>query len=522
MRATPQGGTTAGTPMPLDDEVAVLRERVAALERRLAEDDLRRRAFDAAGDALVVHDDDGRFVDANLAACRLLGYAREELLRLGLPDLEPDFDLFGIKRHWARMRPGDAVTVDGRPRHRDGTPLQVEVRLSVLDDAPGRRRYLVLIRDLREREATLRQLRESQARFRQLVENASDPFFLHDVEGRILDVNRRACDVLGCPRDALLQMCLSDFDRDTPPETLRRRFADMPPGALHTVETDLVRLDGEHVPVEVKVAAVEWEGEVLFIAFARDIGDRRRVDEQRQRALRELARSNAELQQFASIASHDLKAPLRKVCSFAEILIDDYGAAIDDEGRRFLQIIADAAVRMQALVDDLLAWTRVGGRGDFTEAVPLDAVLADVLDDLSLAVTETGARVVAEPLPVVRADAVQMRQLFQNLLGNALKYRHPARRPLLRVSSRTVKWDPEVAGPACVLRFEDNGVGFGADDARRIFEPFRRLHRTPDEGGTGIGLAICQRIVDRHGGAISARGEPGAGASFEVRLPLCP
>jgi PAS domain S-box-containing protein len=509
-------------PPPLDDEVAVLRERVAELERRLADDDMRRRAFEAAGDALVVHDDDGRFVDANVAACRLLGYPREELLRLGLSDLEPDFDLFGIKRHWARMRLGDAVTVDGRPRHRDGTPLQVEVRLSLLDDAPGRRRYLVLIRDLRERQATLRQLRESQARFRQLVENASDPFFLHDTDGRILDVNRRACDMLGCPRDMLLQLRVCDFRRDLGAEALRACWAGMPPGSLHTVETDFVRLDGEHVPVEVRVAAVEWEGQILFIAFARDIGDRRRVDEQRQRALRELARSNEELQQFASIASHDLKAPLRKVCSFAEILIDDYGAVLDDEGRKFLQIIADAAVRMQALVDDLLAWTRVGGRGEFADAVPLDAVLKDVVDDLSLVIAEAGARVESEPLPVVPADAVLMRQLFQNLLGNSLRYRHPERPPVLRVSARTVKWDPEVAGPACVLRFADNGLGFGPDDARRIFEPFRRLHRGPDEGGTGIGLAICQRIVDRHGGAISARGEPGDGATFEVRLPLRP
>jgi signal transduction histidine kinase len=227
----------------------------------------------------------------------------------------------------------------------------------------------------------------------------------------------------------------------------------------------------------------------------------------------ELSRSNAELEQFASIASHDLQEPLRKVQTFAAQLTATEQERLSEEGQDYLRRMSDAAGRMRSLIDDLLMFSRVSTQGRPFVAVDLGEIVEQVLVDLEVSVEESGARVTVEALPRVEADPVQMRQLLQNLLANALKFRREGVVPEVRVGAR-------VTDHLAELTVNDNGIGFDEQYATRIFRAFERLHGARAYPGTGIGLALCRKIAERHNGTITAKGEVGAGATFTVRLPV--
>jgi signal transduction histidine kinase len=234
-----------------------------------------------------------------------------------------------------------------------------------------------------------------------------------------------------------------------------------------------------------------------------------------ERINRELARSNRELESFASVASHDLQEPLRKITAFGDRLKSQEAGALSDRGRDYLERMQNAATRMQSLIEDLLAYSRVTTRGQPFVPVSLAEVTREVLSDLELRIERTGARVEVGELPTIEADPTQMRQLLQNLLSNALKFQRPGETPRIRVEGR-----PLNGSAAIELRVEDNGIGFDEKYLDRIFTVFQRLHGRGEYEGTGVGLAICRKIALRHGGDITARSQPGQGATFIVTLPL--
>ena len=245
----------------------------------------------------------------------------------------------------------------------------------------------------------------------------------------------------------------------------------------------------------------------------------RHVAERRLRiASVELERSNRELQDFAAIASHDLQEPLRKIQAFGDRLNSQYAQALGEAGSEYLGRMTSAATRMRDLIDDLLAYSKVQSTTAEFRPVALQPIMDGVLQDLERRIEECGGRVEVGPLPSVAADPTQMRQLLQNLVGNALKFKRAGEAPHVRVTSRrlpdaaagTADWEISVA---------DNGIGFEPSEAERIFAPFQRLHGRGDYEGTGIGLAICRRIVERHGGVLVGTGIPGEGATFTATLP---
>jgi len=229
-----------------------------------------------------------------------------------------------------------------------------------------------------------------------------------------------------------------------------------------------------------------------------------------------LARSNQDLQEFAFIASHDLQEPLRKIQAFGERLEQRFADQIPEEGQDYLRRMRNAAVRMQKLLNDLLAYSRVNIRPQPLRQIHLGEIAHEVLSDLEVRLEETGGRVELGELPVIQADAAQMRQLFQNLIGNALKFRKPDTPPLVRVYAEY----PQPENGSFRLCVEDNGVGFDEAYLERIFQPFQRLHGRSEYEGSGIGLAICRKIAERHNGSISAASRPGQGATFIVTLPF--
>ena len=242
-----------------------------------------------------------------------------------------------------------------------------------------------------------------------------------------------------------------------------------------------------------------------------DITKRNRAEEALRKSTEELERSNKDLAQFAAVASHDLQEPLRTVSGFLQLLEKDYGDRLDEKAKSYVGYAVDGVKRMETLIRDLLAYARVGTGGREPSPTDASAALGQALDNLLATIRETGAEITQGELPTVRVDAPQLVQLFQNLLGNAIKFRGPA--------------PPKVHVDACrdgdgwQFSVRDNGIGIDAKFQTQIFDIFRRLHTRKQYDGTGVGLAVCKRIVDRHGGRIWVESQPGEGATFHFTLP---
>jgi light-regulated signal transduction histidine kinase (bacteriophytochrome) len=236
------------------------------------------------------------------------------------------------------------------------------------------------------------------------------------------------------------------------------------------------------------------------------------MDETLARQAQELARSNAELEQFAYVASHDLQEPLRMVASYVQLLKRRYQGKLDADADDFIAYAVNGAARMQRMINDLLAYSRVNTRGKPFELTNCEAVLGQALANLQMAIVESGARVTHTPLPTVMADKTQLMQVFQNLIGNAIKY-HGDRPPEIHIGV-------EHQNSEILFSVRDNGIGIDPQCAERIFVVFQRLHSQEEYPGTGIGLAICRKIVERHGGRIWVESQPGKGATFYFTIPI--
>ncbi|MGE5465929.1 MAG: sensor histidine kinase [Ignavibacteria bacterium] len=344
----------------------------------------------------------------------------------------------------------------------------------------------------------------------------------------------RAEEALGQPLDILL------------PQRLRQAHGGHMKGFADAPETAKVmgrrgeilgqRRDGSEFPCEASISKLATPNGLVFTVILRDITDRKAAeralrkahDELEQRVAErtaelttanrrlaeqttELARSNADLEQFASVASHDLQEPLRMVASYTQLLAKRYRGRLDADADEFMQYAVDGAVRMQRLINDLLAFSRVGTRGKEFAPTPLDGVMERVRANLRAAIEESGAQITAAPLPVVSADATQMELLLQNLVSNAIKFRGE-KPPRIDIAAgrQDGAWRIDV---------RDEGIGIDPRYAERIFVIFQRLHTTADYPGTGIGLAVCKKIVERHGGRIWVTTAPGGGACFSFTLP---
>jgi len=375
--------------------------------------------------------------------------------------------------------------------------------------------------DVHESKQLEEDLRQSVQRFRLLTEAIPQMVWTADATGRVTYFNLRWLQYTGVGVDALDTAEGRQVIHPDDASRLARAWqAAVAIGTdRFTCEFRLRRADGEYrwflsSAVPLRSAAgmvVQWVGTLT------DIHDQKQQAEALEREVAsrtvELRRSNQDLEQFASVASHDLQEPLRKIQAFGDRLARGSREVLGEQGREDLDRIMKAATRMRRLIDDLLSFARVTTRAQPFVPVDLNAVLAEVLSDLEPRIAQAGAQVEAADLPTIDADPSQMHQLLQNLVGNALKFTAPGRPPVVRVGV-------EPAEPGHVrLVVADDGIGFEPRYLDRIFQVFQRLHGKQDFEGTGVGLAICKKIVERHGGTITARSQPGQGATFVVDLP---
>jgi PAS domain S-box-containing protein len=460
----------------------------------------------SSDDAIISKDLDGVITSWNKGAERLFGYTADEAIgqtvsALLIPDdrqdEEPDI--------LSRLRKGERVDhFETVRRRKDNSLVDISLTISPVRDQHGRIIGASKIaRDITERKRHETRLLE-QAR---LLDLSSDAILVRDGRDRILDWNRAAEKIYGFTREEALGKISHELLRTKFPEPLLEILEILSRDGHWSGELVHTCRDGSRIVTLSRwVAERDKKGALIRVLESNnDITERVRVQE-------EVRRANQDLEQFAFSASHDLQEPLRSIKIYSELLAREFGDNLHPDARRYMEYLRSGATRMEALVRDLLAYTRAG---QFEAAEPADAneALQAALLSLSSATTEARARVTSDPLPTVQVGATHLQQLFQNLIGNSIKYRSPDRVPEIHIGAKrqNMHWD---------FAIRDNGIGIEPEYKENIFGLFKRLHTSDEYSGTGIGLAICQRIVDRYHGRIWVESEPGKGSTFHFTLPI--
>lgn len=451
---------------------------------------------------------DGKFVEVNDSAIRFYGYDREELI--GHTTLE-----LGIFPHAdERARIVDAIkeqgtihNFDATLRSKDGVAHDVLVSSELIEfnDEPH---ILGMVYDITDRK-------KAEDRFRRVVEAMPTAIVMVDEKGRIGLANARAREMFGYSAEELVGKSIESLVPERFRSThshLRKGYFEGPQARPMGAGRELFGLqkDGREIPIEIGLNPVQMPGELFVLASIIDITERKRMEADVRTSMADLERSNKELEQFAYVASHDLQEPLRMVSSYMQLLSRRYQGKLDSDADEFIGFAVEGANRMKVLINDLLAFSRVGTRGKEFAPVALDEIFDQALRNLELAVEDGGVAVTHDPLPTVLADDGQMLQLFQNLIGNAIKFRDgPSPKVHVGVRRQDGRW---------LLFVRDNGIGLDPQFSERIFVIFQRLHSREEYQGTGIGLAIARKIVERHGGRIWVESQPGKGATFYFTL----
>jgi PAS domain S-box-containing protein len=462
----------------------------------------------------------GDIVLLNVQAEKQFGYRRDELVGQKVKNIIPEgfaerLAADGLRSAEDALAQQIGTGIELIALRKNGTKFPIEIMLSPLDSAEG---ILVTaaIRDISVRKEAEKHLARMEGRYRGLLEAAPDAMVVVNQKGDIVLLNVQAEKQFGYHRDELVGQRMKNI---IPAGFAERLIAD----ALRSTEDALAqqigtgieitgkRKDGTEFPIEIMLSPLESAEGVLVTAAIRDITTRKVAEAHLLYKVEELNRSNEELGQFAYIASHDLQEPLRMVASYTQLLARRYKGRLDSDADEFITFAVDGANRMQRLIQDLLAYSRVGTKGKDLLVTSSEEALQRAILNLRGAIADSGAMVTHDPLPAVMADETQLVQLFQNLIGNAIKYQNPG---VPRIHISAIK----NGGGKWTFSVRDNGLGIDPQYFERIFVMFQRLHKREEFAGTGIGLAICKKIVERHGGEISVQSQPGKGSTFSFAL----
>ncbi len=477
-----------------------------------------RALLESAPDAMVILDERGKIQLVNAQTERMFGYQREALIGKSVEVLIPERLRGNHVGHRERYFQAPNVREMGAGldlwgRRKDGSEFPIEISLSPMETETGTW-ATAAVRDVTERM-------KAEARFRALLETAPDAMVIIGAGGRIVLVNAQAERLFGYPRSELVGETVEKLI----PERLHGRHIGHRSEYFHSPKVRPMgmglelwgrRKDGSEFPIEISLSPMETSDGQFATAAVRDITDRKAVEEKLAKYAESLRQSNAELEQFAYVASHDLQAPLRNVVSFTQLLQTELEIAPDSDAHTYMEHIVNSGAQMQVLIKDLLSFSRVGKQDVAMTAVDCEALFRQVETQFLAIARERNAEISHAPLPTVCGSPHEIKQLLQNLIGNALKFQKGPN-PKVHVSAvRDVEeWTFSV---------RDQGIGIKPEHHVRIFQIFQRLHTTREYDGSGVGLAICQKIVTRHGGRIWVESDGARGSTFHftLRVAGCP
>ncbi len=481
----------------------------AAVRALAASEESMRRMADASSGGVAILDGAGLVVEANRALAEMLRYEVADLIGKPALDLVLPEDRELVRSRWAN---GINEAAEIRGLRSDGSAIDLLASSREIDSG-GTWRRVSSLQDLTALRAALRDLNRADGRFRVLVDHAPLGITESDPQGKRLFANARWAELFGVAPDAVLDADVVPLVEASVREGVLARWQQAMQSGQEFDDLVPIRTDAgterwlqvRSRPLVSATGAVE-----SWISTFEDVSDRVAAEQTSVRHGVELERSNQDLLEFASAASHDLKAPLVSIGGFGQLLEQRYASVLDDAGREYLGFVTEGVERLSSLIDDLLAYAQVGQATPPVD-VDLNAVLAQVVQGLRASLSESGGLVVLPELPVVHGNRTQMMQLFQNLLSNSLKFRseHP---PQISVSVAQ-------EGDRYVFLLEDNGIGIDLRYAQQVFGMFQRLHSRAKYPGTGVGLALCRRIVESHGGTIEVVSQTPPGTVFRFTLP---
>jgi PAS domain S-box-containing protein len=493
---------------------AILEVSTDITERKQAEAAVARLAaiVESSDDAIISKNIDGAILTWNIGAERIFGYRPEEIVGQPITRLLPPDRIGEEDEIMQRIKRSEHVEHFETVRlAKDGRRVDVSVTISPVKNNAG---TVIgaskIIRDITEQKRAQKVLREQAT----LLTLAHDAIIVRDPADKVVFWNHGAEETYGWTPDEAVGQVIHDLLKTRFPKPLAEINADLAPTGRWEGELTHTRKDGQEIMVTSRWSMQKDEAgrRASTLEINRDITDRKRIEEALRQAAAELARSNEDLAQFASIASHDLQEPLRMIGSFLKIINEKYAQQLDDKAREYIGFAVDGAHRMSQLISDLLAYSRVGRQGKGFVETDMEAMLAHALLNLQISIGEAQAAITHDPLPTVKAETGMIVQLFQNLIGNAIKYRAKDTKPEIHVGAKR-----EERGWQFWVR--DNGIGIKAEDRDRVFMIFQRLHTRQEYSGTGIGLAICKRIIEYHGGRIWVESTPGEGSTFFFAIP---
>ncbi|MGZ7109513.1 MAG: ATP-binding protein [Methanobacterium sp.] len=357
-------------------------------------------------------------------------------------------------------------------------------------------------------------------KYHELFDKSTDMISLSEINedgmpGKYIEINEVGLKRLGYTKDEMLNMGPTDIIAPDKRVEIPKNAVEMTKKGVSSFEIVHETKEDKKIPVEVNGHIINYQGRKVYLTVSRDITDRKKAEKKLQEAISELKRSNQELQQFAYIASHDLQEPLRTIASFTQLLERRYKSQLDSNADEFMDYIVEAASRMKAQIEGLLEYSRVITKGEEFELVDMNEVLNQNLRVLQISIEDADAEITYDELPILEGDALQLERVFQNLISNSIKFRKSDESLKIHISSYNSE-----DGKEYVFSVQDNGIGMEEQYFERIFTIFQRLHTIGEYNGTGIGLSIVKRIIERHGGCIWFESELGVGSTFYFTIPI--